>query len=172
MTEPNATKKCLLETEGYHVVFEFRRLETTVPAARLVTEFVLDVSDHPMAIKSVPTIVDMSDPLDLANYLEEHISLLLIDPGHVSDYFVSQELGFEIQAQEGIIRPDDWGTFSLRFMANVWSPDQVFIGGECGVSVAKARKFAASLRAVASALDSAPHDEPGHGGSAQPAPAR
>jgi len=142
--------KFILETDGYQAMFQLQPHEAGQSNVVMTVEFSLHRSVEKFAVNSISTVIDLNDLERLVVYLDQHIMNLLGNAQWVSDYFVPQELGFEIRAQEGIIRKDGQGTFSLLLMVNVNRNDQVFVGGECEVSVESIRQFQSSVRQILS----------------------
>lgn len=142
------TGKCLLETEGYQIVFNLKSLESTKEDLDLIVEFHLDC----FAVKSIPAFIAIKDLHRLVSYFEEHIASLQVDPDSESYTFSTYGLGFQVQALAGEVRSPDDGEFSMRFMVNVGQANvdasRTYVGGESVVTLANIQGFTSSLQGV------------------------
>lgn len=144
--------KCLLETDGYKIIFELKSLETSKKDVDLIVEFHLNPHLGSLVVKSVPTFTAIKDLERLVNYFEEHIARLKVDPDNESSIFITYGLGFQIQALSGEVRSLSDGEFTMRFMANVGKIDfeasRTYVGGESSVTLENITNFTSSLQGI------------------------
>ncbi|MCL1467721.1 hypothetical protein [Argonema galeatum] len=148
--------KCLLETDGYLVLFDLKNLDSSQEYFDLIVDFQLDSRIFEFSIKSIPSFIAIKDLYRLVTYFEEHIANLQKDPNSESYTFITWELGFQLQAQSGDVDSPNDGEFGLLFMINVGrsheQASRTYVGGESTVTVENARKFTSSLQAVLAQL--------------------
>jgi hypothetical protein len=144
--------KCLLETEGYRIVFELKTLETTKQDVDMVVEFQLNPCLSNMVVKSKPAFISIKDLQRLVTYFEEHIALLEEDPDSESYTFTTYGLGFQLQGLSGEMRSPNDGEFSIRVMLNVGESNlensRTYVGGESVVTLENIHNFTLSLQAL------------------------
>ena len=142
--------KCLLQTDGYHVVFNLQHLDTTKNYIDTIIEFILDPVISEISLKSIPTLIALSDWQELIAYFEQHIICLQQNPSYQSDPFVPRELGFQIKALSGEIISLNEGEFSLLFMINAGRSHEdvssTYIGGESAITLENLQNFLSSIR--------------------------
>ncbi len=141
--------KCLLETEGYQILFDLKTLDSTTKDVDAVVEFILDPRLAEISVKSVPTFVAIKDLQRLIKYFEEHIALLQQDSDSESYTFVTWGLGFQVQALSGEVRSPNDGEFTLRFTINVGyvnkEASRIYVGGESVVTLENIHRFTSSV---------------------------
>lgn len=144
--------QCLLETDGYQVLFDLKNLDASKEYFDLIVDFQLDSRILEFSIKSIPSFIAIKDLHRIITYFEEHIANLQKDPNSESYTFVTWELGFQLQAQSGDVDSPNEGEFGLLFMINVGrsheQASRTYVGGESTVTVENARKFISSLQVV------------------------
>jgi hypothetical protein len=150
--ESQTTGKCLLETEGYRILFEFKSLETTQKNVDMMVEFELAPNLGSISVKSIPAFIAIKDLQRLLMYFQKHIARLQEDSDTESDTFLDYGLGFQLQALSGEVRSASDGEFNLRFMLNIGQSSagasRTYIGGESQVKVENINSFASSLQAA------------------------
>ncbi|GAB4203748.1 MAG: hypothetical protein Fur006_58350 [Coleofasciculaceae cyanobacterium] len=143
--------KCLLETDGYQVLFQLKHLDTSKEYFDAVIELMLDPHLTEVSLKSVPTFIAISDLQELVTYFDRHIARLQQNPSSESDTFVPKELGFQVKALSGEIISPTEGEFSLLFMVNVGRSNEevssTYFGGESEVTLENIQKFKSSVQA-------------------------
>lgn len=143
---------CLLETDGYRVLFQLKHLDTSKEYFDAVVEFMPDPHLAKISLKSVPTFIAISDLQELVTYLDRHIASLQQDPNSESDTFVPKELGFQVRALSGEVISPTEGEFSLLFMVNVGRSNEevssTYLGGESEVTIENIQSFKSSVQAV------------------------
>lgn len=146
--------KCFLETDGYRILFELTAFNAVEKYADVVIEFRLNPLFGEVAVKSVPTLIAISDLQRLVAYFDRHIADLKQNPDSESYTFITTDLGFQVQALSGEIRSQNDGEFSIRFMVNVSESNRegyrVYVGGESLITLENIQSFGSSLRAVLS----------------------
>lgn len=151
--------ECSIIAKGFRADFVFEPLSID-ESVDLEIGISLARTPRDRLATSIKALIFYKDVLGLADYLEEHISLLSGNPDAKSHVFTALELGFQLQAMEGEVREDDDGEFSLRIMVNTTDPggecDRVYVGCEGVVDVAQARHFAAKLRDIVRRLALSP----------------
>ncbi len=151
------SRQCLLETEGYRIVFNLKSLENNQQIVDLIVEYQLDPQLCFVVVKSRPEFIAIKDLQRLANYFEEHILRLQEEPDSESYTFVTYGLSFQVQALVGEVRSPSDGEFSLRFMVNVGQTNveasRTYVGGESVVTLANIQSFTSSLQTVLTELD-------------------
>lgn len=146
-------KQCILETNGYRVVFTLKSVQKTkADFVDSICEFQLDPRLGELLARSVPTFIHFKDLQRLVTYFEQHITTLREDPNSESHTFVTYNLDFQVQALSGDILSEGEGLFTIRFMVNVGQAHEkacsTYVGGESVVTFANIRSFTASLQAA------------------------
>ena len=116
-------RKCLLETDGYQIAFDFKGQPTPQEVDMVVTY----IPDRPLCPQfsalSAPTFISLSDLRRLRHYFLSHIAQLQQNPDRESYPFVPLGLGFQVQALSGDVFSENEaalaGEFTIRFMVNV-----------------------------------------------------
>jgi hypothetical protein len=156
LTQKPISRQCLLETEGYRIVFNLKGIEKTKTDMDLIVEYQLDPHLGLVLVKSKPEFIAVKDLQRLLNYFEEHISRLQEEPDYESYTFLTYGLSFQVQALAGEVRSPNDGEFSIRFMVNVGQTNveasRTYVGGESVVTLANFQSFALSLQAVLTEL--------------------
>lgn len=144
--------KCLLETEGYKILFELKSLENSKQDVDVIVEFQLNPHLGSLVVKSIPTFIAINDLERLVNYFEEHIAYLKVDSDSESSIFITYGLGFQVQALSGEVRSSNDGEFTIRFMVNVGQSDfeasRTYVGGESVVTLENIKSFTSSLQGI------------------------
>lgn len=135
-------------------MFELKAFDAMEKHADVLVEFRLNPLIGEVAVKSVPTLIAISDLQRLVAYFENHIADLKQNPDSESYTFVTTDLGFQVQALSGEIRSQSDGEFSIRFMVNVGESNgegcRVYVGGESLITLENIKNFGSSLRAALS----------------------
>ncbi len=143
--------KCLLETNGYRISFEFTYLETK-KYMDMIVEFIIDPSLGGFLVRSIPTCIDLIDLQRLLQYFEHHIESLRQNLNTESYTFVPTELGFQVQALSGDQLSENDLEFTIRFMVNVGrykkEGTSVYVGGESVVNLKNIKDFTKACRKV------------------------
>jgi len=156
-------RKCLLETDGYQIAFDFKGWATQQEVDMVVTFMGGPPLCPRFSATSVPTFISLSDLRRLRHYFFSHIAQLQQNPDRESYPFVPLGLGFQVQALGGDVRLSNEaavgsqeGEFTIRFMVNVGrSHDEnaaVYVGGETAVTVANINHFLVSLELALTSL--------------------
>lgn len=144
--------KCLLETDGYRVIFELKSLDMTKEYVDTVIKFLPDPRLSNVSLKSIPTFIGIQDLHRLVTYFEKHIASLQTDPDSESYTFVTTELGFQIQSLSGEVRSPQDGEFTIRFMVNIGriheESSSTYVGGESMVNLKNIQSFISSIQAA------------------------
>lgn len=155
-----ARVRCLLDTGGYQLVFEFTRPDPAREYVDATIELSFPAELGVASVRSVPTFITVRDLRRLGSYLEAHIAELQEDSRKEAEAFVPLELGFQAQALSGEVDPAGEGEFTLRFMVNVGDQSEnggrVYVGAEGIVEVTRVRDFIAALEAVLVAIIASP----------------
>lgn len=141
--------QCFLDTEGYQVCFEITEVKNDKKYVDAVIEFQSNPQLDEVRIKSVATFLALRDFQLLAEYFQQHIADLKIDPDRDSHTFVPMELGFQIQALSGEVRSENDGEFSLLFLVNVGKSNEdagnAYMGGQSVVTLLQIKSFISSV---------------------------
>lgn len=144
--------KCVLETDGYQIVFELNSIKNSQELVDLVIELRLDPQLGEMLVRSIPCAIALQDLQALVSYFEQHIAALQADPNNESPVFLPHGLGFQIQALAGEFYTEAEGNFSIRVMVNLGKHTQgyasTYVGGESVVEFTKIYSFSSTLQGV------------------------
>ncbi|NEQ63979.1 MAG: hypothetical protein F6K21_00285 [Symploca sp. SIO2D2] len=142
--------KCFLETDGYQIIFELNSIENNQELVNLVIELRLDPQLGEMLVRSVPSAITFPNLQRLVSYFEQHIAALRADPNYESPVFLTNGLGFQMQALAGEFFTEVEGNCNIRVMLNVGKPIQgyasTYIGGESVVEFAQIHSFISGIK--------------------------
>lgn len=148
--------QCLLETYGYQVFFELKSLENNTNLVDLAIQFILNPRLRELSVKSEPSFIAIKDLRRLVSYLEQHIDSLKQNSNSISNTFLENGLGFQIQAFEGSVYSESEGDFTLQFMVNVGQPrkrcSRIYVGGESEITFENIKRFTSSINVALTEL--------------------
>ncbi len=144
--------KCVLETDGYQIIFELSSIKNSQKLVNLVIELRLDPQLGEMSVRSVPSRIALQNLQRLLSYFEQHIIALKADPNNESPVFLTEGLGFQMQALAGEFYTEAEGNCNIRVMINVGKHTQgyasTYIGGESVIEFVKIHSFTSEIQAV------------------------
>ncbi|NEP09523.1 MAG: hypothetical protein F6K14_04680 [Symploca sp. SIO2C1] len=144
--------KCFLETDGYQIIFELSSIKDSQKLVNLVIELRLDPQLGEMSVRSVPSRIAPQNLQGLVSYFEQHIFALKADSNNESPVFLTEGLGFQMQALAGEFYTEAEGNCNIRVMINVGKHSQgyasTYIGGESVVEFFKIHSFTSEIQAV------------------------
>lgn len=143
-------RKCILETDGYQVIFYLSSLNYTQEQVGIILMFVLNPVLGTVTLKTPAHSISTKDLHRLIEYFEQHIVNIKKNPDIDSYAFVTYGLDFQIQALSGIVLSDNEGSFSLQVLINVGQADEgasrTYVGGESVVKFENVQKFTSCLQ--------------------------